>query len=152
MRLTMDFNILVYPLAPRDPARQQSALKIVRVMGEQDAVLTMQSLAECLHVSIRKRIASREATLAHVADLCRVFREPVTSSLDSFQRATQAWPAGRFGFWDAMLLAAAGAAGCEVVISEDMRDGATFDRVRVVGAFDADRAISAAARAVLGLA
>ncbi len=44
--------------------------------------------------------------------------------------------AGRFQFYDALLLATAGEAGCVAMISEDMADGAALNGVRVVAAFD----------------
>jgi predicted nucleic acid-binding protein len=34
--------------------------------------------------------------------------------------------AGRFSYWDALLLATLGRAGCSVLLSEDMADGATL--------------------------
>ena len=38
---------------------------------------------------------------------------------------------GRFGLWDAMLLATARSAGCSIVLSEGMYDGATLDGIVV---------------------
>jgi predicted nucleic acid-binding protein len=55
----------------------------------------------------------------------------------------------RFSFWDALLLASAGEAGCEAVISEDMRPGAMFGGVRIIPAFDKAGGISPEADALL---
>lgn len=151
MRLSVDSNILVYVVDPRDPIRQASALAIVTALSRCDSVLTLQALAEFPHVPVRKRIASPETVRAQHTELVNVFRTPAPSSLASLERAVLAWEAGRFAFWDAMLLAAAGAAGCEAVISADMHDGAALDRVRVIGAFDAQGSVSPAARAALGI-
>lgn len=62
---------------------------------------------------------------------------PVSSGADkdAIARALDAGLAGRFQFYDALLLATARGAGCAAVISEDMRDGAELDGVRVVAAF-----------------
>jgi predicted nucleic acid-binding protein len=57
--------------------------------------------------------------------------------------------AGRFSFWDALLLATAEAGGCEAIISEDMHPGAMLGRVRVVPAFDGAGNISPEADALL---
>ena len=38
-------------------------------------------------------------------------------------------------FWDALILAAARAAGCERVLSEDLAEGAVYDGVEVVNPF-----------------
>jgi predicted nucleic acid-binding protein len=45
---------------------------------------------------------------------------------------------GRLGYRDALLLAAASAAGVEVMISEDMADGLEFRGLRVVNPFGPD--------------
>jgi predicted nucleic acid-binding protein len=42
---------------------------------------------------------------------------------------------GRFGWWDALLLATAARHGCEVVLSEDMQDGARFAGVTILDLF-----------------
>jgi len=63
--------------------------------------------------------------------------------------ALQAAEAGRFQFYDALLLATARPAGCGVVISEEMADGAELDGLRVVGAFAPDGHISPGAEALL---
>lgn len=43
----------------------------------------------------------------------------------------------RFGlsFWDALIVAAAGAAGCDRLLTEDLQDGQRFDGVLVVDPF-----------------
>ncbi len=38
-------------------------------------------------------------------------------------------------YWDATIVEAARAAGCDTVLSEDMTDGADYDGVRVVNPF-----------------
>ncbi len=63
--------------------------------------------------------------------------------------AINASNAGRFQFYDALLLATTGAAGCTAVISEDMADGATLGTVEVVAAFDAAGGIGPRALALL---
>ena len=41
----------------------------------------------------------------------------------------------RISFWDALILTAAAVAGCEEVLSEDLRHGQSFGRVRIVNPF-----------------
>lgn len=152
MRLSVDSNILVYLVDRRNPARQASALEIIRGLGTADSRLTLQALAEFRLVSVRKRIVTADEARTRHARLLELFGAPISASLGSMERAVLAWESGRFSFWDAMLLAAAGAAGCDAVISEDMHDGAVLDSVRVIAAFDAEGGVSRAARAALAIA
>ena len=152
MRLSVDSNILVYLVDGRSPARQASALEIVRMLSVADSRVTLQALAEFRLVSIRKRMVTADEARTRHARLLELFGAPLAASLASLERAARAWEAGRFSFWDAMLLAAAGAGGCHAVISEDMHDGAELDGVRVIGAFDDRGGVSEAARSALGIA
>ncbi len=152
MKLTVDTNILVYLIDIRDPVRQESALAIVNQLGLTQSVLTLQSLAEFHYAALRKRLAPREVIADQYRQLRTLFGEPVPSSVTAMERALVAWSAGRFGFWDAVMLATASEYGCDAMISEDMADGAVLDRVRVIAAFDAAGAVSPGARAALGLA
>ena len=56
--------------------------------------------------------------------------------------------AGRFSYWDALLLSAADAAGCTALLTEDMSDGARFGRVEIVNPF-APNGLSARAQELL---
>jgi predicted nucleic acid-binding protein len=74
-----------------------------------------------------------------------------TTSATALEIAFVAFEAGRFGLWDALLLAAAGEAGCKVVLSEDMQDGAELAGVVVRNPLRGDRLPEDLA-ALLGLA
>ncbi len=152
MRLTLDSNILVYYADQGDPVRQRSAVAIHDALVGLDGVLTQQSLSEFAAVSLRKRLATPRQIVEQLRRWSRVFPFAKAAGLPEFERALSARDEGRFSFWDALLLATAGAAGCEAVISEDMGDGATLDRVRVISAFDGQGGVSEAARIALGLA
>jgi predicted nucleic acid-binding protein len=45
----------------------------------------------------------------------------------------------RFGIWDATILAAAAAAGCRLLLSEDMQAGFTWSGVTVTNPFSSTR-------------
>jgi len=116
-----------------------------------DTVLTLQSLAEFRHVTVRKRLAPPHIVASQYRALCALCRDPVPASIATLERALLAWDSKRFSFWDSMLLAAAASAGCEAIISEDMTPGAELDGLRVVGAFDPTGGIAPAMRDLLGL-
>ncbi len=68
--------------------------------------------------------------------LLTLFTSAVAACEAALAAAMRASAARRFSFWDAMLLAAAGEAGCAAIVSEDMARGAELAGVRVVPAFD----------------
>lgn len=147
-RFSLDSNILVYAVDGRD-ARQDAALEILAAAARRPCVLTLQSLGEFFHAVTRKGIIPPREATGQVERWMTAFSDIATAGPAALRAAMEASASGRFGFWDAMLLATARDAGCAAVISEDMRDGATLDGVRVVGAF-AGTGVAPAARRVLG--
>ncbi len=152
MRITVDSTILVHYADQGDPVRQHSAMAIHDALIGLDCALTYQAVREFAAVSLRKRIATPRQITDQLRRWSRVFPFMPAAGMPELERALQAREEGRFSFRHAMLLATAASAGCEVVISEDMGHDATLDRVRVVGAFNGQGGVSAAARAVLGMA
>lgn len=148
-RYSLDSNILIYTAQGGDWRQALSVEMIGRAM-QGHCVLTLQSLGEFYTASTRKGYATRAEARAQVRRWLELFPGvPATSSAECLATAMAASEAGRFGYWDAMLLATAGEAGCIAVISEDMAPGATLGTVRVVPAFQGDAA-SPEALALLG--
>lgn len=149
MRFTLDSNILVYAADGRDSTRQETALLIMSRALRYDCVLVPQALSEFFYAVTRKSIMPRSVAADQVRDWLRLFPITAGASADSLRSAVDPAVTGRFQFYDALLLATARAAGCNIVISEDMADGAELDGVRVVAAFAQDGRISPAAEALL---
>ena len=151
MRITVDSNILVYYADQGEPVRQRSAVAIHDALIDLDSVLMRQAIGEFAAVCLRKRIATPRQIVDQLRRWSRMFTFAAAGGLPEMERALHAREEGRFSFWDGMLLATAGSAGCDVILSEDMGGGAMLDGVRVVAAFDLRGGVSPAARAVLGL-
>jgi predicted nucleic acid-binding protein len=129
-RYSIDTNILVYAVDRREGAKHQRALEIMDRSIGRDCVLTGQALAEFVAVVARRRMLSKPLAIVQARGWMRVL--PVaTASASALESAFLAFEAGRFGLWDALLLATAGEAGCSLVLSEDMQDGAEFAGVVV---------------------
>lgn len=145
---TLDTNILVYCVQIGDP-RQRPAIRLVERAIDAACPIMLQSLGEFFVATTRRRYLGAEAAALQVRRWAGVFPTLVPPSADAVMLAVQAAASGRFSYWDALLLASAGLAGCTAVISEDMAPGATLAGARVVPAFAGD-AISPEALAVLG--
>lgn len=149
-RYSLDSNILIYAADNASPARQASSQMMLDASAERDCVLTAQAIAEFFHATTRKRLATRVHATRLARDWTQLF-EVAGAGAAELLAAVEASNAGRFQFFDALLLATAGAAGCTAVISEDMHPGAALGGVRVVAAFDSAGGIGADARALLGV-
>jgi predicted nucleic acid-binding protein len=137
-RYSIDTNLLVYAVDRREGANHLRALEIMDRSVERDCRLTAQSLAEFLMVAARRRMLSKPEAIAQARDWLRIF-PVVTADAAAFDLAFTAFEAGRFGLWDAVLLATARAAGCKIVLSEHMQDGAEFDGLVVRNPLRGDR-------------
>jgi hypothetical protein len=58
---------------------------------------------------------------------------------------------GRASYWDALLVATAGEAGCRVILTEDLADGADLSGVRIRNPFSPSGGLTEHARGLLGL-
>ena len=137
-RYSIDTSILVYAVDRGEGAKHLRALEVVDRSVERDCVLTAQSLAEFVMVAARRRMLSKGEAIAQARDWMRLL-PVVTASASAFESAFIACEAGRLGLWDAVLLATAREAGCTVLLSEDMQDGAQSDGVVVRNLLRGDR-------------
>jgi predicted nucleic acid-binding protein len=129
-RYSIDTNILVYAVDRREGEKHLRALDIMERSVDLDCVLTAQALAEFVVAATRRRMLSKPHAIAQARDW-RLLFPVVTASAPALDAALAAFEAGRFGLWDALLLATAREAGCTIVLSEDMQDGAALDGITV---------------------
>jgi predicted nucleic acid-binding protein len=144
-RFSLDSNLLVYFFDPRDPHKQALAQQITLAAAVRDCVLGLQSIGEFYTVVTRKKILTA-ALAGHEALNFLVTFPSFQASSDCHRIAVREAVAGRFSYWDAVLLASADEAGCSLLLSEDLKDGATLGRVTVRNPFGA-KGLSAAALA-----
>ena len=135
MRLA-DSNILLYTVSA-DPKEAAKRTRAIEVLADRDSLaLSVQVLQEFYYQATRR---SRPNRLSHddamrfIDRLEEVPVQPVTTEV--FRRAVEL--SDRFGisYWDAAILAAAGAIGCEAVYSEDMNDQQDYGGLRVINPF-----------------
>ncbi|MDF2974299.1 MAG: putative nucleic-acid-binding protein contains domain [Microvirga sp.] len=129
-RYSIDTNILVYSVDRREGEKHLRALDVMERSVDLDCVLTAQALAEFVVAATRRRMLSKPHAIAQARDW-RLLFPVVTASALALDAALAAFEAGRFGLWDALLLATAREAGCTTLLSEDMRDGAALDGITV---------------------
>ncbi len=129
-RTFLDSNILLYALGDDDARRQ-----VAEALLTQRPVVSAQVLAEASSV-LRRKFGREPSAIAKVLDevLARVHCEPVSA-----QTVLSALHLGeRLGYshYDSQIIAAALAADCSVLYSEDMQHGQLIDgRLTIVNPF-----------------
>jgi len=117
-----DTNVVLY-LVGSDAAKADRAEALLTGGG----VVSVQVLSEFVSVALRKQRMAWiriEDTLAVLRSLCRV--EPLT--VESHETALRLARDHNFSFYDAMIVASALGAGCDVLYSEDLQHGRRVDR------------------------
>lgn len=129
-----DSNVLVYIATNQDFAKKKIALKLVAsAIEKQSGCISLQVLREvanCLFKKSRDSVEHIKGVLAGF-DALDCFAE----SRDLLNRGIEIKEQYGIQFYDALIVAAAEAAGCDTLCSEDMGDGQIYGRVRVVNPF-----------------
>src|SRR5687768_13897534 len=106
-------------LDARDPAKQAAAIELVAALREGDCRVALQSCGE-IYAALTRRLGRAPWEAAQAARNVLASFDVFPATKTAVERALAEAMAGRFSYWDALLLAAAHEAGCDVCISEDM--------------------------------
>lgn len=147
MTLCLDTNILAYAADDSAGIKQAVALDLVARAASRGGRIGLQSIGELQNV-LRRRFGKSPADAHAVAGGYFTLFETFPYGRDDVQQALTAMREGRLSYWDALLVSAAGRAGCATMFSEDMQDGARHGSVEVINPF-ASAGFSARAREIL---
>ena len=137
-RFTLDTNILVYSVDQEAGPRRDIARQIIRRAALLPCLLPLQTISEFYAVVTRKQKMPRLEAARVAADIMAVFQTiPATATAISAAMAIAS--AGHTSFWDALLIATAGDAGCTTILTEDLGDGTVVHGVRVLNPFGVGR-------------
>lgn len=137
-RFALDSNILYYTADDDAGVKQAVARELVaRAAGCGRCLLPVQSIGEFYHSITRKRLARPEAAARRARDFLALFPIAEPGGVDA-GLALDLAEAGRTSYWDGLLLATVARAGCAVLLSEDMQDGATVAGVTIHNPFVGD--------------
>ena len=131
----VDTNILIYSvsLGPGDTAKSETAC---RLLEAGDLALSVQVLQEFYTQVTRPSRAFRLTHRQAVEFVETWLRFPVqTITVALVQAAFSTKERWQIYYWDAAIIEAARAAGCDEVVSEDLNPGQNYGGVRVVNPF-----------------
>jgi predicted nucleic acid-binding protein len=131
----VDTNVLLYAIS-RDPRERDKAERANEILAGRDVALSVQVLQE-FYVQATRDSRTDRLSHEHAAKLVEAFlRFPVQETTTAVLLAALA-TRQRFGisYWDAAILEAGRALGCDRVLSEDLSDGEDYAGVRVENPF-----------------
>jgi predicted nucleic acid-binding protein len=133
-RSFIDTNVLVYAEASDAPDKQQAALALLKQLYETGTgVLSTQVLQEYCNVAIKKL----KLPVAHIRaqldmyeqfEVVQITPAIIRTGLDLNQTRS-------VGFYDALIIASAQTAGCNVLFSEDLNTGEVIAGVQLLNPF-----------------
>jgi predicted nucleic acid-binding protein len=134
MRVALDTNILAYAEGVNGAPKKKSALEIIEQLPPDSTFLPVQVLGELFHLLVRK--AGRPLERARAAILSWQDAFPLIETSPAIMiAATDLAVQHRLSIWDAVIFSAAAAAGCRLLLSEDLHPGFTWNGVTVANPF-----------------
>ena len=138
LTVALDTNVLAYAENTNGAEMRDLALDLLERLPVERTLIPVQVLGELFAVLVRKarrsRTHAREAVL-HWGDSFPL----IETSSDVILMALELTITHQFGWWDAVIMSAAGDSGCRLLLSEDLQDGFTWNGVTVVNPFAAKR-------------
>lgn len=131
----VDTNILIYAISPNmeDRAKRRIAQKLLL---NRELALSVQVMQEFYHQVTRASLPEPLTSTQALGFLRSLNSLPVVSmTVDLFQDAVFICERFRLSYWDSAILAAARAAGCDAVYSEDFSSDQDYGRLRVINPF-----------------
>lgn len=134
-RAFVDTNVWVYAVDDGEPDKQARARQVLEPSPDKDFVVSAQVLGE-FYVTVRRKLAETLPESAAIALVDRMRQLPVVA-LDANLVSTAIVNAREWqlSYWDALIIAAAEASGCDLVFSEDLNHGQVYGSVSVDNPF-----------------
>ncbi len=140
----VDTNVLIYALDEADPKKQQAArVWRAELWKSRRGRISFQVLQEFYAKVTQKWPNAREEARAEVRDL--LAWRPVTVDDVILERSWKIQDRYQLSFWDALIVAAARAASCRYLLTEDLQADQELDGLVVVNPFFRDPAALASA-------
>jgi predicted nucleic acid-binding protein len=130
----VDTNVLLYAVDEADLKKHEEAkLWRAELWKSRQGRISFQVLQEFYWVGTRKWPALRGRIQAEIHDLLEW--RPVVIDPVVLARSWKIQERYRISFWDALIVAAAKAAPCRYLLTEDLQAGQEYDGVTVVNPF-----------------
>jgi predicted nucleic acid-binding protein len=134
----VDTNVFLYEKETTTSTKREAARSWIKELWSREAGrISSQVLVE-FHANARKVVPGASPDEIRYA-LRRLYRwNPILVDISLIERAWTIEDRYHISWWDALIVAAAQAAGCAYLLSEDLQDGQRFDGVTIVDPFAHD--------------
>jgi predicted nucleic acid-binding protein len=131
----LDTNVLVYVFDHDEPAKGERARELLEQAMPGQLALSAQVLGE-FYVTVTRKLR-RPLDEIMAVEALEWLRLLHVVALDAalVQAAVRTCRSSQLSYWDGLIVAAAAAAGCERLLSEDLNDGQLIGSVRVQNPF-----------------
>jgi len=130
----VDSNVFLYALDEADPTKQHAARNWrAELWKSRRGRVSFQVLGEFYVNALRKQPAAREEARAEVRDL--LTWNPIVTDAFVLELGWKIQDRYQLAYWDALIVAAAKAASCRYLLTEDLQAGQQLDGVEVVSPF-----------------
>lgn len=136
MTAFVDTNVLVYARQDRELTKQSVAAGWLEHLWASDSGRVSTQVLNEYYVTITRKVdppAAIEDARADVGDFASW--RPVGIDEELIAAAWDIEDRYGFHFWDALVVAAAKASGCDTLLTEDLQDGQDLDGLLVVNPF-----------------
>lgn len=133
----VDTNVLVYARDDLEPQKQPVAQGWLEYLWNTGDGRTGIHVLNEFYVTVTRKVRqpmAEDAARAEIAELAAW--RPVGIDKDLIGAAWEIEDRYGFHFWDALVVAAAKAAGCDTLLTEDLQHGQDLDGLRVVSPFE----------------
>ena len=133
----IDTNVFIYHLDTTDKRKHAAAERIVRDgLATGNACISFQVVQECLNTALRKAEVALDTDAARsYLDTVLIPLLQVPASAALYHRALDVRARWQFSFYDSLIVAAALAAGCSRLISEDLQHGQRIESLSIHNPF-----------------
>jgi predicted nucleic acid-binding protein len=130
----VDTNVLIYKADLQAPVKQQRALLwMTELWAEEAGRLSFQVLQEYFAKITQKHPELRDQVRSEIRDL--LAWRPVNVDGGLLNHAWKIQDRYKLSFWDSLIVAAAKAASCRWLLTEDLQPGQNLDGIIVVNPF-----------------
>jgi predicted nucleic acid-binding protein len=135
----VDTNVFVYYLDEADPTKfQASRIWLAELWKSRRGRVSFQVLQELYSTASRKWPALVTEIRAEIRNL--LDWGPVSINAEILETSWKIQERHQLSFWDSLIVAAAKAASCRYLLTEDLQAGQDLDGVLVVNPFRSDAA------------
>lgn len=133
----VDTNVLIYHRDARDPAKQRAAAEWMALLWETRVGRLSTQVLQEYYVTVTAKLEPGLAVEDARDDVAALATwHPLEATPALIETAWQVQDRWGFSFWDSLIVAAAKAGRCGVLLTEDLQHGQDLNGLEVVNPFE----------------